>query len=455
MLAPYIDAMDQLGTVVEPATVQDNDVNLDGRVRLGTLVIIRWLAVAGQFSSLMFVHFVLGFKTPIEYTTPTVIISALLNLWLAFRLDQNKRLNEKEAAGQLAFDLLHLALLLFLTGGLANPFSILMLAPTSVSASVLSKESTKSLILLSIGAVTALAFTPFPLPWDGAPPVLDPLITGGLWVGLSFTLVFIAIYMGRVSREGRSHARALAATQIALEREQQLAAVGTLAAAAAHELGTPLGSILLVSKELMEREELDDAAAADIQLIYEETSRCRSILSELREERKAGDVDHFSAQSLEAIFREAAMPHENRRNISIVYKVSDKASGVRIKQSPALIHAVRNIIENAVGYAVRQVHIKISDGGESLKTSIEDDGPGFDPAILKRLGEPYISSRQPTPGKDGGLGLGLFIAKTLLENAGAQIEFLNARPTARPSGAKVVITWPLAAFDAGMNNDVI
>jgi two-component system sensor histidine kinase RegB len=429
-------------------SMEASAIDLDGRIRLGTLVIIRWLAVVGQLGSLLFVHYGLGFQTPIHLTIPAVIISALLNCWLAFKLDQNKRLSEKEAAGQLAFDLLHLSLLLYLTGGLANPFSVLLLAPASVSASVLGKASTKSLIMLSIGAVTALAFTPFPLPWNGEPPKIDMLITGGLWVALSFTLIFIAVYMGRVSSEGRSHARALAATQIALEKEQQVAAVGALAAAAAHELGTPLGSIMLISKEMLSMDDLSDEVRDDLQIIFDETSRCRGILSELREQRKAGDIDHFTAQPLEAIIREAALPHEKRRSIDISYEVESEIGAIKIKQSPALIHALRNIIENAVGFARRKVTIEIFRERDSLISIIKDDGFGFDTAILKSLGEPYVSTRQPTPGRDGGMGLGIFIAKTLLESAGARILFSNVENGRRAGGASVEIEWPLDQFEA-------
>ena len=423
------------------------DVYLDGRVRLGTLVLIRWMAVVGQLGSLLFVYFVLNFSVEIYLTVSAVGISAALNLWLSFQADLNRRLTDKEAAGQLAFDLLHLALLLFFTGGLANPFAILLLAPTSVSASILGQRSTKSLIFLAVTAITALAFTPYSLPWNGVPPTLDPMIKVGLWIGAAFTIVFIAVYMAKVSSEGRNHARALAATQIALEREQKLSALGTLAAAAAHELGTPLGTIMLASKELLDGWQGDELTKADLELIYSETSRCRNILSQLREERRAGNTEHFTSVTLEALVMEAASPHEGRGNISLRYLVPDHVKALVVRKLPHMIHAIRNIVENAVGYAQECVEISIDKDSESFWIAIEDDGPGFDPQILKALGEPYVSTRQPTPGKDGGLGLGLFIAKTLLEQSEAKLVFETA-DGGRPSpGARVIISWPVSMID--------
>ncbi|WP_020398370.1 ActS/PrrB/RegB family redox-sensitive histidine kinase [Kordiimonas gwangyangensis] len=407
-----------------------------GGVRLGTLVLIRWMAVAGQLLALLIVGWGLDFDLHVHLTIPIVLVSALLNLWFSFRADRNARLDEKQSAAHLAFDLIHLSLLLFVTGGLANPFALLMLAPTSVSASILGQRSTKFLIAISLVLVTALAFTPFKLPWKGEPPELPPVLLAGVWVALCFTLVFLALYMARVGREGRHRARALAATQTALEQEQRLAALGTLAAAAAHELGTPLGTILLAAKELLDTWDGDDATRTDLELIVAETSRCRDILSELREHRKAGSASHFTAVDLEALLREAAGPHEGR-GIQITYAVVGEEQ-LKAKRSPEFIHAFRNIVENAVGYARKKVQVSAGWDDDTVSIAVVDDGPGFDPQIIKRLGEPYVTTRQPTPGRDGGLGLGLFIAKTLLERSGATVEF----GTGPDGGAEILVEWP-------------
>ncbi len=417
------------------------DLALDGGVRLGTLVLIRWMAVAGQLLALAVVGWGLKFDVRPEITIPVVLTSAALNLWFTLKGDPNMRLGDKQAAAHLAFDLMHLFVLVFTTGGLNNPFAVLLLAPTSVSASILGQHSTKFLIALSLILVSALAITPFPLPWSGPPPELPVTLEAGVWVSLCFTLVFLALYMARVGREGRSRARALAVTQIALEREQRLAALGTLAAAAAHELGTPLGTIMLASKELLDHWDGDDHTRADLELIVDETRRCRDILSELRQHRQAGDEQHFVTVDLEAMLREAASPHESR-GVAIRYATGGDSS-LKVMRTPELIHALRNIIENATGFARKAVQISAGWDEKVVSVSISDDGPGFDPQILKRLGEPYVTTRQPTPGKDGGLGLGLFIAKTLLERTGAKVTFENAAM----GGAQILIEWPRSALE--------
>ncbi|TNE67102.1 MAG: HAMP domain-containing histidine kinase [Alphaproteobacteria bacterium] len=419
--------------LIDPELLPDG-----GGVRLGTLVLIRWMAVAGQLAALAFVGFVLGFDVRPDITVPIVLTSAVLNLWYSFRADANTRLNDRQSAAHLAFDLVHLATLLFVTGGLANPFSILLLAPTSVSASILGQRSTKLLIALSLVLVSALAVTPFPLPWSQPPLEIHEVLMAGLWVSLCFTLVFLALYMARVGREGRHRARALAATQIALEQEQKLSALGTLAAAAAHELGTPLGTILLAARdrlEILQSQGTDPDAESDLELIVAEATRCRNILSELREQRRAGAGDHFTHMALEAVLREAAAPHEGR-GVSIRFR-SEGADALVIRRQPELVHAVRNIVENAAGYARRGVDIVAGWDNERIDVIIDDDGPGFDPQIVKRLGEPYVTTRQLVAGRDGGLGLGLFIAKTLLERTGATLTF-DRSPT---GGARVWISW--------------
>lgn len=414
----------------------DPDLPEGGGVRLGTLVLIRWMAVAGQLAALAVVEWGLGYHVRPELTVPIVLASAALNLWFTLRHDPNIRLGDRQSSAHLTFDLIHLSALVFVTGGLSNPFAVLLLAPACVSASILGQHSTKFLIALSLVLVSALAFTPFSLPWNGTPPAIPETLRAGIWISLCFTLVFLALYMARVGREGRSRARALAATQVALERQQRLAALGTLAAAAAHELGTPLGTIMLASKEMLDHYEGDDAGRADLELIVSETARCRDILAELRQHRKAGNVDHFTAVEMEAMLREAAGPHENR-GVQIRY-LADGVDQLKVRQTAEIIHAVRNMVENAAGYAKSFVQISAGWDDKVISVSISDDGPGFDPQIIRQLGEPYVTTRQPTPGRDGGLGLGLFIAKTLLERTGAQLEF-GSTPY---GGAEILIEWP-------------
>lgn len=413
------------------------DFGSEGGVRLGTLVAIRWMGIGGQLFALALVSFVLGFDVKAEITIPLVLASALLNLWFALRSDTNVRLRNSQTSAHLAFDLIHLAALLFVTGGLANPFSVLMLVPTTVSATMLARRHTYGLITLTIVLVTIIAFTPFSLPWKGTPPVVGPLFLTALWISLCFTIVFLAVYMARVGRESRTRARALVATQFALEQEQKLAALGALAAAAAHELGTPMGTIMLAAKDLLRSWQGDDESRADLELILSEVTRCRNILSELREQKKAGTDDHFVTMPIAAVLHEAAAPHE-KRGIKVDFQI-DPSADFEITRAPEIIHSVRSIVENAVGFARNTVMVTaaVSEDG-ALSVTIDDDGPGFDPQIVRHLGEPYVTTRRPRAGRDGGLGLGLFIAKSLLERMGATLSFDKAPG----GGARTRILWP-------------
>jgi len=412
------------------------DFGSEGGVRLGTLVAIRWLGISGQLFALALVAVVFQFDVKAEITVPLVLVSALLNLWFSLRSDKNKRLPDSQARAHLAFDLMHVAALLFATGGLSNPFCMLMLVPTTVSATMLTRQSTYGLIALSLVLATALAFTPFPLPWDGAPPVVEPLFLTAIWISLCFTLVFLAVYMARVGRESRMRARALVATQFALEQEQKLAALGALAAAAAHELGTPMGTIMLAAKDLLTSWQGDNETRADLELILAEITRCRNILSELREQKKAGVGEHFTMMPVAAVLREAAAPHE-QRGIKLDFAVGTSAN-FEIARTPEIIHSVRSIVENAVGFAHARVIIAADMSDDTLMVTIDDDGPGFDPQIIRNLGEPYVTTRSTRPGRDGGLGLGLFIAKSLLERMGASLSF-GATPS---GGARTSILFP-------------
>lgn len=412
------------------------DFGSEGGVRLGTLVAIRWIGISGQLFALGLVAFILRFDVNAEITVPMVLVSALLNLWFSLRSDKNKRLPDSQARAHLAFDLVHVAALLFATGGLSNPFCVLMLVPTTVSATMLTRQSTYGLIALSLALVTALAFTPFPLPWDGQAPVIEPLFLTAIWISLCFTLVFLAIYMARVGRESRMRARALVATQFALEQEQKLAALGALAAAAAHELGTPMGTIMLAAKDLLTTWQGDDDTRADLELILAEVTRCRNILSELREHKKAGVGEHFTMMPVAAVLREAAAPHD-QRGMAIEFAIGPSAN-FEIARTPEIIHSVRSIVENAVGFARSRVAVAADMSDDVLMVTVDDDGPGFDPQIIRNLGEPYVTTRSPRPGRDGGLGLGLFIAKSLLERMGASLSF-GATPS---GGARTSILFP-------------
>jgi len=408
-----------------------------GRVRLRTLVLIRWVAVAGQGIAILVVHVGLGFPLPLTPAFLAVLVSALLNVALSARYPPAKRLSDRESALSFAYDILQLALLMFLTGGLGNPFSLLMLVPVTISATILSLGSTFWLAGLALVCLSALALFHLPLPWKGNGLTLDPTYVLGLWSALSLGMVFLSAYAWRVAQESRRMMDALAETQMALAREQRLSALGSLAAAAAHELGTPLSTIAVVAKEIGRELPRDSSLSDDIELLSSQATRCREILKRLSAAPGEGGETPFDQLPLGALVEAAAAPHR-RGEVAIEIAVPEGVQPV-VARRPELIQGLLNLIENAVDFARRQVRLVVKWDETQISIEVVDDGPGFPPGIFGLLGEPYVSSRRDSEG----MGLGVFIARTLLERTGADLTFSNLRD----GGARVALKWPRAALE--------
>jgi two-component system sensor histidine kinase RegB len=420
-----------------------------GPMRLETLVGLRWLAIAGQAGSVLFVDLALKFPTPLAACLGLIGLSALLNLLLIVRLGAGHRLSIGNATGQLLYDTAQLGGLLWLTGGLENPFAILLLAPVSVSATTLPQSST-----LLVGAVAALigsvlSVWHLPLPWNPAPLPFNDVYVVGIWVALLCGIAFVATYTNRVAHEARQLADALTATELALSRQQHLRALDGLAAAAAHELGTPLSTIALAAREmqsdLAEGPLAGTPLAEDIDLIIQQSARCRTILAKLRNlGLEAGEP--FSKVSLSELIAEAATPHDGPLKRVVVTAAARQGPEPVLPRPVGLLYGLGNIIENAAAFARRTVTVEAGWDDRKVMVTITDDGPGFPPELMARLGEPYLTTRDgrgDEGGTRGGLGLGVFIAKTLLERTGARLSFLNATPE---GSARVVIAWPRGAL---------
>ena len=414
------------------------------QVRLRSLVWIRWIAVVGQLAALLIVQFGFGWNLPITAALAAVAASVILNVAMTFRRPLQGRLGELEAAAYLGFDILQLAVLLYLTGGLSNPFALLFLGPVTVSASILSRSATVVLSALVVICASLLAFYHQPLPWGAEGLKLPVLYIGGLWVAVIVGTLFLAGYIGNVAGEGRRMSNALAATQLALAREQQLSAVGGLAAAAAHELGSPLATIAVTTKELTREIPADSPYADDIRILQIESDRCRDILAEIgRASDHADPDDPFVTGLLSDVVAAAATRYRSEEIIlDVVAAAVDDSEEPFVPRSPELLHGLGNVIQNAVQFGQKTVSVAVSWDELEARVEVRDDGRGFPPGVLDRVGEPYISNRG-----DGHLGLGIFIAQTLLERTGARIQFTNIRDAGRVEGAEVVIVWNRAAFE--------
>ncbi len=433
-----------------------------GRIRLRTLIILRWLAVLGQTVTVLIVGFVLGFELPITACLLVAAASAAFNLYLNIRHPFTKRLSVGEATFHSGFDIVQLGMLLALTGGLQNPFTLLLLAPVTISASTLPLRSTCLLGGLAFAIVTALAFWHWPLPWRGETPLqLNPIYISGIWLSMTLGIVFNSTYAWWVSREAERMQTALTATQQVLAREQRFAALGGLAAAAAHELGTPLATIALVAKEMSREIRQDSPLYEDVRLLRDQSERCREILSRLSHEPGQGDA-LYAQMSLSALLDLVAAPH---RDLGIAIDIETRASEPDagdepyLERRPEIVYGIGNVVENAVDFATARVRLSAFWSPTDLHLTISDDGPGFAPEVIERLGEPYVTTRRPLPDLLGdptadahdiegqhGMGLGFFIAKTLLEQTGAQISIANAPGGTTPGargGAVVCIQWPI------------
>ncbi|MBD8066276.1 ActS/PrrB/RegB family redox-sensitive histidine kinase [Devosia sp. PTR5] len=413
-------------------------------LRMQTLVGLRWLAVAGQAISVLFVYGGLGFPLPLWACLALIALSAAINIALALRLGVNGRLSARSAALQLAFDLCQLGGLLALTGGLHNPFAILLLAPVSVSATSLPRKEAFAIAILAALVASALSVWHLPLPWDPAETInFNRIYVIGIWVSIICGVVFIAAYTNRVAHDSRQIADALAATELALSHKEQLSALDGLAAAAAHELGTPLSTIALAAKEMRAEVENGSPMADDVELIIEQAARCRAILARLRN-LGADPADPFAEAPLTDILAEVSRPHEARGKAILFYTGEASGPAPIFHRSVGLLYGLGNLIENATDFARGTVRVDSTWTQTRITVVISDDGPGFAPELIARLGEPYLTSRPRDPaGADahqpGGLGLGIFIAKTLLERTGARLTFDNASSVGH---ARVRITWP-------------
>lgn len=432
--------------MIPPRESYDDDVR---RLRLDTLVRLRWIAITGQSIALITVYFFLGFDFPVGLCFVFIVASATLNFGLRYGTARSFRLGDIEAAVLLGFDIIQLGFLLYLTGGLTNGFAMLFLAPVTISAVSLPRNLTLLLGIVMLAIATFLTVEYMPLPWHEDEKLSFPILyRASIWAALALSAAFIALYAARVSDEARLLATALSATELVLEREQHLSQLDGLAAAAAHELGTPLATITLIVKEL-QRTATDAAPELrdDLSLLAQETARCREILGKLAS--LGGDQGSvMNVLSIDTLIEEVVEP---QREFGVNLEVSKRGSAgpPALARNPGILYGLGNLVENAIDFASSRVRIDATWTNDIVSISIEDDGPGFSPAILDRLGDPYLRGR-PTERRtkndsESGLGLGLFIAKTLLERSGATVETTNVSPPR--TGAIVRVVWPRAALE--------
>ncbi|MGK2921737.1 MAG: ActS/PrrB/RegB family redox-sensitive histidine kinase [Methyloceanibacter sp.] len=438
----------------------------ESRLRLQTIVRLRWLAVLGQSLTVVGAYWVLGMDLPIGGCFAVIALSAWLNVALRIRFPASQRLRSNSAFILLGYDILQLAALLYLTGGLENPFAFLMIAPVTVSASTLPLRITVALGVLAIGAASLLTTFHYPLPWfhDSQLNLPMPYVLG-VWAAVVSGILFIGFYSWRTAEEGRRMAEALAAAEMVLAREQKLSALDGLAAAAAHGLGTPLATIAVVTKELLRDADKADRHHDDLLLLRAQAERCREILKELAGRGEELDII-VSRMPVSHLIEEVVEPH---RLLGVPIEVEigprdglePRSAAARepvTQRNPGVIYGLGNLVENAIDFAAHTVEVDATWTQDEVRFVIADDGEGFPPNVLEQLGEPFVTTRpgksrgEEQPDEHIGMGLGFFIAKTLLERSGARLELANrAEPRA---GAVVTVIWPRAKFEKAPGDEV-
>ena len=415
-----------------------------GRLRVRTLVALRWMVVAGEALLLLTVGLGLGFNAPYALCFAVVGAGAWLNLLTRVAGPGQRMFGDREATVQLALDVVQMSALVFLTGGAGNPFMLLLIAPVTLAAATLPLRPV--LALGALAALISLAMAFFALPLPDAPGIIVEVPLSyrlGAAIALVAGMALTAGCVRQAAMESARMALALDVTQAVLAREQRLSALGALAAAAAHELGTPLATIAIVAKE-MAREAPTATIREDAELLMTQTARCREILRRLTDAPDAASDVMHERLSLRQLVQEVIEPHAGTSKEVRVEAIVTGSPGVRspgIRRMPEITHAFSSFVENAVDFARSEVLVSARFDADWVSMEVRDDGPGFAPEILAKLGEPYVTSR---PGAEGsrtghvGMGLGFFISKTLLERSGALVTFQNSRP----HGAVVSARWP-------------
>lgn len=426
---------DQLAPAL-PLTTKDGF-----QIRGQNLIMARWIALLGQSVATLVAYYALTIDLPILACMACITLSGLVNNYAVIR-DRHRSLTPRRATAYLSFDLLQLTTMLFLTGGMENPFYVLLLAPVSIGATLLPKAHTTFLVMLALAATLFLSQLSLPLNWPTMTEDSPNLQKIGQSLALGIALVFASFYAWRISVENREMQRASYAAKTTLLRQQQLQALGAQAAAAAHELGSPLGTIAIIAKELEHSFGPTHPHSEDIALLLSQTDRCRSILRGFGESLRQDPTYMATPLPIDQLLKSIAdnfLPERSGIKLDVITQADTIPL---VPQSPELIHGLGVYVQNAIQFAKTNVTIRLTHHTpSSFRIVIHDDGQGFAPQILSRLGEPYISTRLES-GKN--MGLGVFIAQTLLEDTGAILSYDN-----KPSGgALVTIEWP---FDEQKN----
>ena len=413
-------------------TSKDN-IQLDKK----TLVTLRWIALIGQYLTISIVYFIFKFELPFIYCTFIIFLGVLTNLYLQFKFKKNQ-LNNFSSTFFLFYDLFQLSGLLYLTGGITNPFAILLVVPAIVASTFLTLKSTINLSITTVIILSVLTIYNFPLPHYGELHFHVPdTYLYALPIAIVITLIFLTYFGVRFGIESRKRTEALNKLELILAKEHELESIGLQAAAAAHSLGTPLSTITVVARELEKEIGKNSKYSKDIDLLLSQTKRCSDILKDLSKDQFKEDT-FLSDIKIEELINEIIRSFSEISEKQLSLSVEKNTLNPLIGRTLEITYGLRNFIGNAVKYSHSLVEVTLESNNKITEVKVCDDGPGFSEDILNVLGEPYIRSKNKIISSKSGLGLGTFIGKTLLERMKANIKFDKCPKT---DGAMVIIKW--------------
>ena len=410
----------------------EDDLRLDKK----TVVILRWIALIGQLITIYIVHFFVGFELPLIYCSLTIFFGGITNIFIQFNFKKNQ-LSNIESTILLFYDVIQLSVLIYLTGGVTNPFIIFLIVPAIISSTLLNLASTFFLSIITILSLLLLTFNYFPLPSDGDIHFHVPdYYIYSIPSALTIVLIFLNYFGFRFGYEARKRGNALNRLELVLAKEQQLDLIGHQAAAAAHSLGTPLSTITVIAKELKKEVGKNKEYIQDIDTLLEQAKKCGDILKKISQ-NKIVDDEYVANITMQDLLYEITRSFEEISDKKINLNVSKSVKKIPIKRSPEITYGIRNFVGNAVKFSKKNIDINLVSDDIQTSIQISDDGPGFPDDIFEIIGEPYISSKSKKLKSKSGLGLGTFIGKTLLERKKAIIEFSKSTR----GGALVEISW--------------
>ena len=414
------------------------NLNLDKN----TLTILRYIAIIGQFMAINIVFFYLNLSLPIKESYLIIFIGLTTNLFLQFKIKVNQ-LKDTYASLFLLYDLFQLSALLYLTGGILNPFSILLIIPTIVSSTFLSMGTTIILGVITSFLLFLLSYTYLPLPGIESNIFDVPnFYKQGILIAILIGLIFLSYFGIRFAGETKKRSEALNKLQEVISKEYELESLGGQAAAAAHSLGTPLATISVVAKELKKEIGNEKELSKDIDLLISQAKRCREILKQISKKQIEEDI-FLSSTKFEDLLEEIINSFKETSSKEINLLVDKDHNKIAIQRTPEIIYGLRNFIGNAVKFSKSKVKINLTSDQKIIEIKINDDGPGIPEDIINKIGEPYIKSKSKELSSNAGLGLGTFLGKTLLERQSAKLLF---RRNSDLGGALVIITWNSKTF---------